>query len=90
MENIIGETGSLCPVCLKKIKAFKIQEDDNIYMLKNCKEHGDFKTIIWRGSPKYEKWKRPKTPAYPPVNYTEISKGCPYDCGLCSEHRQHT
>jgi Predicted Fe-S oxidoreductases len=24
------------------------------------------------------------------VPYTEVSKGCPHDCGLCSEHRQHT
>jgi uncharacterized radical SAM superfamily Fe-S cluster-containing enzyme len=21
---------------------------------------------------------------------TEVSKGCPLDCGLCPEHRQHT
>lgn len=90
MSKTIARTESLCPICLEKIEAFKVKEGDNIYMVKDCEKHGKFKTIIWRGSPKYEKWKRPKTPAYPPITYTSVSRGCPFDCGLCSEHRQHT
>ena len=32
----------------------------------------------------------PKTPAHPKVPFTSVEKGCPWDCGLCPEHRQHT
>lgn len=90
MKNIIETTKSLCPSCMKKLKAFKVKEGNSIYLEKECEEHGKFRTILWRGSPKYERWKRPKTPAYPKKTFVESSKGCPYDCGLCSEHRQHT
>ncbi|WFD12069.1 radical SAM (seleno)protein TrsS [Tepidibacter hydrothermalis] len=90
MGELIGSTKSVCPVCLKTIKAYKIKKDKYIYLHKKCKEHGKFQTIIWRGSPDYKNWKRPKTPAHPKHPFTEISKGCPHDCGLCSDHRQHT
>lgn len=91
MGEIIGRTQSLCPVCLKRIGAHKIREGDQVYMVKECPDHGEFKTLIWRGPPDYERWARPKTPAYPGKAYTEVSNmGCPYDCGLCSQHRQHT
>lgn len=90
MKEVIETTESLCPICLNKLKAFKVKEVNNIYLEKKCEKHGEFRTIIWRGLPKYEKWKRPKTPAYPKKTFVETSKGCPYDCGLCSEHRQHT
>lgn len=90
MGEILETTESLCPVCLDKIEAFKLKEGNNIYMVKKCEEHGEFRTIIWRGLPRYERWRRPKTSAYPPKTYMEVSKGCPYDCGLCGEHRQHT
>lgn len=83
-------TESLCPVCLKRIEAKIIREEDQVFMVKTCHEHGDFKTIIWRDGPKYESWKRPKTPAYPAKTFTQVDRGCPYDCGLCSRHRQHT
>ncbi len=90
MGDILGRTQSLCPVCLKKIDALKVKEDDTVYMVKECEDHGQFKTKIWKGSPRYERWKRPKTPAYPGRTFTEVEKGCPFDCGLCNDHRQHT
>jgi len=49
-----------------------------------------YKTLIWNGPPDYEAWGMEKLPS-PPVNcLTEVNKGCPYDCGLCPEHRQST
>jgi uncharacterized radical SAM superfamily Fe-S cluster-containing enzyme len=90
MTNIIRETQSICPVCLKTVEAKIIKRDRNLYLTKECEEHGKFETVIWRGEPNYETWIRPKTPAYPKLPFTEVSKGCPHDCGLCREHRQHT
>jgi hypothetical protein len=90
MEERIGVTKSVCPICLKTIEAYKVRNDENIYLVKKCSEHGEFRTILWRGEPHYEEWERPKTAAYPLNPFTEVSKGCPYDCGLCYDHRQHT
>lgn len=32
----------------------------------------------------------PQNPSYPANPRTPISQGCPYDCGLCPAHAQHT
>lgn len=89
-NKIISETESICPHCLKKINAKKIIQHNKVYMEKYCPEHGKFKTLIWSGSIPMEKWVRNKERAYINNPNTFIKKGCPFDCGLCSEHRQQT
>ena len=82
---------SICPVCLKVVAGRYSREGDNIVMIKTCPEHGDFKTVVWRGvNPSFTTWKRPKTPSSPLFCHTESTGDCPRDCGLCPEHRQHT
>jgi uncharacterized radical SAM superfamily Fe-S cluster-containing enzyme len=92
MDNgeLINETQSICPYCLKKITANKVKYGDKIYMEKSCSEHGKFKTLIWDGEPSMESWKNDKIPAFPREPFTKVDKGCPFDCGLCADHRQHT
>ena len=88
MEEIIGRTQSVCPACLKRVPAERVKEDDCVFLRKTCGEHGDFKTIIWRGKPDYLSWQQPKKPEHPKVCLTETEKGCPFDCGLCPGHCQ--
>jgi 7,8-dihydro-6-hydroxymethylpterin dimethyltransferase len=89
-KRILSVTESVCPECLSKLPARCIAHENNIYLEKNCPEHGLFQTVIWRGEPAFTTWVRPKTPAYPSQPFTPVSQGCPYDCGLCPEHRQRT
>jgi uncharacterized radical SAM superfamily Fe-S cluster-containing enzyme len=63
---------------------------DDVYLRKTCAQHGTFQTIIWRGQPAYTEWVKPKIPAHPANPFTPIDRGCPYDCGLCADHRQQT
>ncbi|MCT4594156.1 MAG: radical SAM protein [Anaeromicrobium sp.] len=88
--EIIFQTESLCPICLKKIKAYRWKEGDRVYLKKKCDDHGEFKTLIWNGDPSIDKWIRKKIPSRPKKSFTEIEKGCPFDCGICNDHRQHT
>jgi len=89
-EEIIGETESLCPVCLDRIPAKRVAVRDNVYLDKTCSTHGHFRTIVWRGQPSYESWHVSKPAAHPTICATGIRHGCPFDCGLCPEHRQNT
>ncbi|MBP2661743.1 MAG: Radical domain protein [Firmicutes bacterium] len=89
-ETILGITESLCPECLQRIKAKRVEVNHTVYLEKTCKDHGDFCTVIWRGQPSYTSWSVAKLPSRPPVCATNISQGCPFDCGLCPDHRQHT
>jgi 7,8-dihydro-6-hydroxymethylpterin dimethyltransferase len=84
------ETESLCPVCLRKIPAKIAMRDNTAVLEKTCPSHGRFETPIWRGEPSFESWTRPKIPKSPPVAFTGMEKGCPYDCGLCPDHRQRS
>ncbi len=91
MSEKIGETNALCPECLKTIKAEKIVEDDDVYIVKTCPDHGTWKVKIWEGAEHYKYLYDfaavPKTPekfAVPQI------KDCPHDCGLCNKHLQHS
>lgn len=58
--EIIGWTYSVCPVCLKRIPAVRVKENDSVYLHKDCEIHGHFKTVIWRGKPDYLTWEQQK------------------------------
>jgi 7,8-dihydro-6-hydroxymethylpterin dimethyltransferase len=84
----LAETISVCPVCLKRIKAKRVAYGSDVYLEKKCPDHGHFSTILWRGQPGYPSWFREKIPNHPRQPLTSVDKGCPFDCGLCSNHRQ--
>lgn len=83
-------TESLCPICLRKLDAYMSNEGMSTYMHKECPEHGVFKTVVWRGSTLMREWIRTKERAHIKNPVTPVDQGCPFDCGLCSAHRQHT
>lgn len=89
MGKILNQVESLCPYCLKKIVGQKVEYEDGVYLEKTCEEHGFFKTLIWEGKG-YEAWSDVEKFKTPNVVSSEVNKGCPYDCGICSEHRQET
>lgn len=83
-----NETESLCPVCLKRIKAVRQLRGDEVFLVKECGEHGSFSAVIWRGEPSMAEWRRPKAPVHPDLCYGTVEKGCPFGCGLCEAHEQ--
>jgi len=89
-RNAMMHTESLCPICLRVLEAFIVEENGNASMLKTCPEHGSFETVLWRSKTPMNEWIRTKERAYIKNPITEVDKGCPFDCGLCSAHRQHT
>jgi 7,8-dihydro-6-hydroxymethylpterin dimethyltransferase len=88
--QLLAETRSVCPICLQTLAAVRSQENDGVFLIKTCPEHGEFRTRIWRGAIPMSSWQRPKKPSAPLAPVPATSKGCPFDCGLCSEHKQHT
>jgi 7,8-dihydro-6-hydroxymethylpterin dimethyltransferase len=82
------ETESICPVCFTRVPAHRVTKGEEVTMIKDCPDHGHFETILWRGNPGMDAWKRPKGVIHPPVCYARVDLGCPFDCGLCEAHRQ--
>ncbi|GAB7081670.1 radical SAM (seleno)protein TrsS [Megalodesulfovibrio paquesii] len=85
-----ARTLSLCPDCLAVVPAEYVQQGEDVFLVKECPEHGTFQTIVWRGPPAFGGWLRPKTPVRAHAEPRPEVRGCPYDCGLCVNHRQHT
>lgn len=84
-------TTSICNDCLRRIDAKIVFEDGNVYMLKTCKEHGRQKTIIATDIDYYKRIRNyNKASEYPLTFNTKTEYGCPYDCGLCPDHEQHS
>ena len=84
-------TLSLCPECLKRIDAKIIFEDGNVFMLKRCPEHGKSKVLIADDIEYYKNIRNYNKPSDIPYKFnTKTDYGCPYDCGLCPDHEQHS
>jgi uncharacterized radical SAM superfamily Fe-S cluster-containing enzyme len=90
MSEVLSQTESVCPECLARIPATRVRYGEDVYLEKACPEHGEFRAIVWRGQPAFTSWVRPKTPSFPQNPITEVRQGCPYDCGLCPDHRQQS
>ncbi len=84
-------TLSLCPECLKRVDAKIVFENDKVYMLKRCPEHGNSKVLIADDIPYYKNIRNYNKPSETPYTFnTKTHYGCPYDCGLCPDHEQHS
>jgi uncharacterized radical SAM superfamily Fe-S cluster-containing enzyme len=66
-------------------------EDNNVYMLKRCNEHGQSKVLIADDIDYYKNIRNYNKPSETPYKFnTKTHYGCPYDCGLCPDHEQHS
>ena len=83
-------TRSLCPDCRNVIDAQIILRDNRVFMRKRCPDHGWFEGIISSDAKMYVDSIGFNKPGTIPLDFsTEVDKGCPLDCGLCPEHKQH-
>lgn len=90
ISNLVGsvKTESVCPICLRRVDAFRVVKEDVVFLKKTCPEHGSFETPIWRGNVELILKTPQRIPAHPVNPSTQVREGCPLDCGLCPEHRQ--
>ena len=86
-QKILRETFSVCPVCLKKVKAYVAEKDGKVVILKECSEHGSFNDVYWSRADIYHKAEKLKKPSSKP-----FQDNCPYGCGVneCSHHASKT
>jgi uncharacterized radical SAM superfamily Fe-S cluster-containing enzyme len=83
---------SLCTTCYRRIDAKIVFEDGNVFMLKRCPQHG-FERVLMADEIDYYRRCREvflKPPEMPHQYNTPVKYGCPYDCGLCPDHEQHS
>ncbi|HEY9703155.1 MAG TPA: radical SAM protein, partial [Allocoleopsis sp.] len=84
-------TNSVCSHCLTKVEAKIIFKNNNVYLVKHCLEHGHQEVLIADDIDYYKQCLEFIKPGDMPLKFnTPIKYGCPYDCGLCPDHEQHS
>lgn len=89
-EVFVEYTKSICPVCKVVVDGQVNLRDDKVYLRKRCPEHGQFEALVYGDARMYLDSARFNKPGTIPLTFqTEVRDGCPADCGLCPEHKQH-
>lgn len=84
-------TLSLCSQCLRRVDAKVVFEQDKVWMLKRCPTHGPEKVLIANDVEYYRNARNYAKRSEMPRRFNmHIHYGCPYDCGLCPDHEQHS
>lgn len=83
---------SICNVCLRRVEGKIVFQDGCVYLDKWCREHKHQRTLLSDDVDFYRKGREVyiKPPEMPRHFNTPQRYGCPYDCGLCPEHMQHS
>lgn len=85
-------TQSVCTTCLRQVEAKIVFKDDRVYMDKWCPAHGTERVLMSDDVAYYRLCREVfvKPPEMPQRFETTMRHGCPYDCGLCPDHMQHS
>jgi uncharacterized radical SAM superfamily Fe-S cluster-containing enzyme len=83
---------SICSSCFRKVEAKILFQDNAVYMVKRCPAHGPERVLLADDVDYYRRCREVflKPPEMPNRFNTPVRWGCPYDCGLCTDHEQHS
>ncbi len=85
-------TASVCSSCYRQVEAKVIIKDSDVFLEKWCPAHGFERTLVCDDAEYYRLCREVyvKHPEMPEQFDTKMVHGCPYDCGLCPDHMQHS
>ena len=89
-HTFLGLTSSLCPECLRVVPAKIIVRGKRVYFRKTCPEHGTRDDFVCSDVAHYDRMEFSVPGKIPKQVGVDPLHGCPLDCGLCTEHEQHT
>jgi uncharacterized radical SAM superfamily Fe-S cluster-containing enzyme len=86
-----GQTTSLCEICLRLVPAKIEIRDNEVWYQKRCPQHGVQTTLVSTDAAYWKLCKDYIKPGDRPLTLQSRTEyGCPFDCGLCPDHEQHS
>ena len=89
-DRLIDSTTSLCAECRQRVEARIIVRAGAAYLLKRCPNHGEQLALLEKNARYYLARLAYDKPGTASKTQTQTRRGCPFDCGLCPNHQQHT
>ncbi|MDQ7089721.1 MAG: radical SAM protein [Methylococcales bacterium] len=85
-------TTSVCTTCLRPVEAKILIKENHVYLEKWCPAHKTERVLISDDANYYRLCREVyvKPPEMPEQFSTSMEYGCPFDCGLCPDHMQHS
>ena len=85
-------TSALCGQCCQRVEAKILIKNQDVFMDKWCPLHGTERVLISTDADYYRRCREVfiKAPELPQQFNTPMRYGCPWDCGLCPDHMQHS
>jgi len=89
--KLLKKTKSICPECMQVIEAEVVEEDGKALIRKECPKHGKFEDVYFSDVEIYKRFERFAEIGEGVENpRTKEQRGCPFDCGICPNHKSHT
>jgi 7,8-dihydro-6-hydroxymethylpterin dimethyltransferase len=87
-DALLRTTTGLCGQCKRSVGAELWRVDDRVVMRKRCEAHGAQEVLISSSAAWYEEVMREPTALSKPSSPRPVARGCPFDCGPCTQHEQ--
>ncbi len=90
-EELVAITQTVCPYCYRSLPGVIVERDGRLYIRRVCPEHGEIEELYWGDVELYKKFiKWDLEGRGPRYIYTQLRNICPFNCGLCPLHKNHT
>ena len=89
-EKLIRYTNSVCPYCERLLPAIIVERENKLYIRKKCPEHGVIEDLYYGDASMYYKFMKYAEEGRGTYPYVPVTAPCPFSCGLCSLHKNHT
>ncbi|RPJ53334.1 MAG: radical SAM protein, partial [Methanobacteriota archaeon] len=89
---LLKKTKTLCPICLSVLEAEVVEVGGEVWLMRTCPDHGDFRNLYWSDAELYrrfDEYEAKGSGISEPQRIAPIS-GCPSYCGLCNNHLSST
>ena len=89
-EKLVSYTSSLCPACYRLLPAVIFERSGAIWIRKVCPEHGEVEELYYGDARMYYRFMRYEEEGLGARPYVSMAAPCPFNCGLCPRHKNHT
>ena len=89
--GVFKQTTSTCPTCVDLVTADVVIRDGRVYFVKDCPRCGPSEALVSEDADYYVRAYGYARAGTEPLEFVQpASRGCPQDCGHCSDHEQHS
>jgi len=91
--KVIDDAITICPICKRILRGVYVEKDGRVFLSRECPYHGHFTALVSSNYSWYMnsfQFNKPGKRYLIKYYASGVKNGCPWDCGICPAHEQHT